>query len=337
MRVAFVTQGPHVPAARFRVHQVVPALQAHVECSVFPASPSVYGDTERRLWRPLMKPLSVVSRVRQLDEIAAADVVWLQRPMTEYFWTGLERWVARRRPYVFDFDDAIFHNRWGLEARKLRWIIDHAAHVVAGNRYLAAFVGDSRKTTIIPTVVDAERYSARPEPDGPFTIVWTGMSHNQRELIPYRASLATVLAKTRGRFVVIADQLSPELAGLPVEFVRWSPKTEVTALAQGHVGIMPLANTPYNRGKCAFKLIQYMARGIAVVASPVGANVDVVRAGVDGLLANTPDEWTSALLEVAGDHDKRRQLGRSGRKRVESEFSVKAVVPRYLGVIQAAT
>lgn len=336
MRVAFVTQGPHVPAARFRVNQLVPALQAHVECKVLAASPSVYGDNKRRTWRPLAKPFSVLSRLRQLDEIAAADVVWLQRPMTEYFWTGLERWVARRRPYVFDFDDAIFHNRWGLEARKLRTIIDHAAHVVTGNRYLASFVGDERKTTIIPTVVDADRYSPRPEPEGPFTIVWTGMSHNLRELLPYRASLAKVLAETGGRLVIISDRLAPELAELPVDFVRWTPDVEVSALARGHVGIMPLADTPYNRGKCAFKLIQYMARGIPVVASPVGANCDVVRDGVDGLFARSPDEWTAAVLELARDRDLRVRFGASGRQRVESELSVTAVVPRYLRVFDEA-
>jgi glycosyltransferase involved in cell wall biosynthesis len=340
MHVLFFTQGAEVPASRFRVNQIVPALRDHVECTVMPAQPSVYGDygSGRSPVRPLTQPMSVVSRFRQLGEVAKADVVWLQRPMTQYFWTMLERRVAKRKPMVFDFDDAIFHNRWGLEKYKLRRIIDAASHVVAGNQYLGAFAASPEKTTIIPTVVDENRYTPRPDPDGPFTIVWTGLSHNLRELAPYRASLQRALAETGGTLVIVSDALQPGIVdGLPVEFIRWSPDNEVTALARGHVGIMPLADTPYNRGKCAFKLIQYMARAIPVIASPVGANVEVVRDRVEGLHARTPDDWTAALLELARDRDLRVRFGAAGRQRVEAAYSVTAVIPKYLSVLQAAT
>lgn len=340
MRVAFFTQGAKVPAARFRVEQLVPALAAHVECTVLPATPSVYGDVGRLRggWRALAKPLSVVSRVRQLDAISRCDAVWLQRPMIEYWTTVFERFAARRRPVVFDFDDAIFHNKWGLEARKVRRIIDAARHVVAGNGYLAEFVARPEKTTIIPTVVDEHRYTPRPDPDGPFTIVWTGMSHNLRELAPLAPALARVLAETRGRLLIAADRLEGAfLRELPVELVPWSPASEVTALAAGHVGVMPLADTPYNRGKCAFKLIQYMARGIPVVASPVGANREVVRDGVEGIHAATPDAWADALLALARDRDLRVRMGTAGRARVEQAYSVTAVVPRYLEILRSIT
>jgi glycosyltransferase involved in cell wall biosynthesis len=340
LRVAFFTQGLRVPAARFRVDQLVPALRAHVECTVLPAAPSVYGDAPRFQgnWRALAKPLSVVSRARQLAEIAHHDVVWLQRPMIEYPSTAFERFAASRRPTVFDFDDAIFHNKWGLEAHKIRRIIDRAAHVVAGNAYLAEFAAAPDKTTIIPTVVDEQRYTPRPDPDGRFTIVWTGMSHNLRELAPYAGALRSVLAETKGRLVIVADRLdAPFLAGLDVEFVRWSPDVEVSALAAGHVGVMPLADTPYNRGKCAFKLIQYMARAIPVVCSPVGANREVVRDGVDGLHARTPDDWIACLLALARDRDSRVRIGAAARHRIEDAYSVTAVVPRYLDVLRRAT
>ncbi|MDB4962784.1 MAG: hypothetical protein JWP01_2783 [Myxococcales bacterium] len=340
LRVAFVTQGTRVPAARFRVEQLVPALSAHVDCTVLPASPSVYGDTGslRGGWRALAKPLSVVARIRQLREIRGADVIWLQRPMTEYFTAVLERHVAAARPMVFDFDDAIFHNRWGLEARKIRRIIDAARHVVAGNAYLAEFANEPSKTTIIPTVVDEQRYTPRPDPEGPFTIAWTGMSHNLKELAPYVSALRRVLTETRGRLLIAADRLdAPFLAGLPVELVRWTPENEVSVLAAGHVGVMPLADTSYNRGKCAFKLIQYMARAIPVVASPVGANREVVRDGVEGLFATTDDDWADRLLTLARDRDLRMRMGAAGRQRVESAYSVTAVLPRYLEVLRAVS
>lgn len=338
MRVAFFTQGKRVPAARFRVDQLIPALREHVDCKVLPATPSVYGDmtgvTGR--WRMLAKPLSVLSRAYQLGAIVDADVVWMQRPMIEYFTAVFERVAARRRPTVFDFDDAIFNNRWGFEAHKIRRIVDAVSHVVVGNAHLAEFVDRPDKTTIIPTVVDEQRYAPRDDPDGRFTIVWTGMSHNLRELAPHAGALRRVLAETQGRLVIVADRLdAPFLADLPVEFVPWSPQVEVSALGAGHVGVMPLADTPYNRGKCAFKLIQYMARGIPVVASPVGANREVVRDDVDGLFAATEDQWAERLLALARDRALRIRLGAAGRRRVEDVYSVTAVVPRYLEVLRA--
>lgn len=339
MRVAFVTQGARVPASRFRVEQLIPALAAHVECSVLPASPSVYGDLAsgklHGRWRALAQPLSVVSRLRQLGEIVRHDVAWLQRPMIQYSTTALERYVARRRPTVFDFDDAIFHNKWGLEAHKVRRLVDAATHVVVGNTYLAEFVARPDKTTIIPTVVDERRYATRPDPEGRFTIVWTGLSSNLRELAPYAGALRRVLDETGGRLVVIADRLdAPFLAGLDVAFVPWSPEVEVAALAEGHAGVMPIADTPYNRGKCGFKLIQYMARAIPVVASPVGANRDIVRHGIDGFHAETPDAWADALLALARDPALRQRMGASARARVEAHYSVTAVVPQMLDVIR---
>ncbi|MCE9577251.1 MAG: glycosyltransferase family 4 protein [Deltaproteobacteria bacterium] len=343
MRVAFVTQGARVPASRFRVDQIVPALSAHVACTVLPASPSVYGDlVSGKLhgnWRTLAQPLSVVSRLRQLGAIERHDVAWLQRPMVQYGFTALERHVAARVPTVFDFDDAIFHNSWGLARFKVRRIIDAAHHVVVGNRYLADFVDAPGKTTIIPTVVDADRYAVRPDPgDGPFTIVWTGLSSNLKELAPYAAAFRRVLAETGGRLVIIADRLdAPFLDGMAVEFVTWSPEVEVSALAAGHVGVMPIADSKYNRGKCGFKLIQYMARAIPVVASPVGANRDIVRDGVDGFHAATVDAWADALLTLARDADLRRRMGASARQRVVDGYSVTAVVPQYLDVLARVT
>ncbi|MCX5741110.1 MAG: glycosyltransferase family 4 protein [Proteobacteria bacterium] len=338
MRVAFVTQGTRVPASRFRVDQIVPALAAHVDCTVFPATPSVYGDVASgRLhgsWRKLAQPLSIVGRARQLRAIAAHDVAWIQRPMVQYPFAAFERHLARARPTVFDFDDAIFHGAWGLDGRKVRRIIEAVGHVVVGNRYLAAYVDDPARTTIIPTVVDEHRYTPRPDPDGPFTIVWTGLASNLRELAPYAGALRRVLAETGGRLVVISDRLdAPFLAGLPVEHIPWSPEVEAAALGAGHVGVMPIADTTYNRDKCGFKLIQYMARAIPVVASPVGANADIVRHGVDGFHAVSADDWTDALLALARDRELRRRMGQAARARVEASYSVTAVVPQYLEVL----
>jgi glycosyltransferase involved in cell wall biosynthesis len=262
--------------------------------------------------------------------------VYFQRPMVEHFTTLFEELLTRVRPAVFDMDDAIFLNLWGLNRLKIRRIISLVRHVVVGNQYLADFVDDPARTTLIPTVVDVSRYRPRTDPDGPFTIGWTGYSSNLKELYPIRHVLGDVLRETSGRLLIIADRCNePWLQELPVEFVRWSPHVEVRALAEAHVGIMPLADTPYNRGKCGFKLIQYMARGMPTVATPIGANAEIVRDGADGLHAVSPWQWKEALMSLSRDGDIRRRMGQSGRERVERCYSVDAVAPLYLRVLRS--
>jgi glycosyltransferase involved in cell wall biosynthesis len=341
MKVVFFTQGRRTPSSRFRAEQLVPGLEGRgIGCTVLPPYPSLQGELDRAwprgAWRALWKPLGVLSRARQLPRADEHDVVVIQRPLMPYASTVFERRVTRRRPAIFDFDDAIFHHAWGFGGVKVRRIVDLCQHVVVGNQYLADFVARPAKTTIIPTVLDTDRWLPRPPPEGPFTIGWTGLSSNLRELRPLVPVLAEVLRATRGRLLVVVDQAPPAwLRGLPVEYAAWHPSTEVTALDAVDVGIMPLRDTPFNRGKCAFKLLQYMAREIPVVGSPVGANRDIVRHGVDGFLASGGDDWRRALLDLASDPNLRRRFGEAGRARVEAGFSVRAVLPRYVSVFSA--
>jgi glycosyltransferase involved in cell wall biosynthesis len=336
MRVGFFTQGERVPASRFRAAQLLPGLEAHgIEGRLLPARPSVYGDADfswaHGSMRQLLRPFSILSRLRQLPRARDFDLLVLQRPMLEYFTSLPEEVVTRLRPAVFDLDDAIFHNSFGLEALRVRRIIRLVRHVVVGNRYLADFVGQPGRTSIIPTVVDTARYLPRADPGpAPFTVVWTGGANNLAELEPIAPALGRALGETGGRLRIVADRLQGRfLEALPVDFVRWSPEVEVSALAEAHVGIMPLADTPYNRGKCGFKLIQYMACGIPVVASPVGVNAEIVRPGVDGYLARDPDAWLRALRALAAEPAFRVAAGAACRARVQADYSLDAVIPRY--------
>ncbi|HOX44744.1 MAG TPA: glycosyltransferase family 4 protein [Myxococcota bacterium] len=337
MRVAFYTQGVKTASSRFRAAQLLPGLAEHgIEGTLLPARPSVHGDVDlawvHGLRRELFRPLSVLSRAGQLHLATRFDLLYLQRPMLKYYTTLPEEIVTRLRPSIFDMDDAIFHNKLGLDAFRVRRILKLVRHVVVGNRYLADFVGEPARTSIIPTVVDTRRYLPRPDPgDGPFTIGWTGGAHNLVELEPIAPALQQVLRETGGRLRIVAERLEGRfLRELPVDFVPWSPENEVRALAAAHVGIMPLKDTPFNRGKCGFKLIQYMACAIPVVASPVGANRDVVRAGQDGFLAADNASWREALLALARDPALRAQAGAAGRQRAQAEFSLDAVIPRYV-------
>jgi glycosyltransferase involved in cell wall biosynthesis len=339
-RVVFFLQGRKVPAARARGDAVARALgQAGIACALRPCAPSVYGDTDLprpwRDWRPIYYPLALLSRLSQLRDLRADDIVFFQRPMFEWPWIGLERAAARGRKSIFDFDDAIYLNRFGRS--KLRRLVERVDHVIAGNRTLAEAAVAPAKTTIIPTAIDTNRVRSvapRPVSGADAVVGWTGTHGNYRQLAAARVGIGRALRRTGARFLVICDRPPPrELDDLRPEFVPWRADRETEDLARIDIGVMPLPDTNYARGKCAFKLLQYMALGRPGVASPVGANVEVVSNGQDGLLASTDEEWEEHLVTLIADPDERARMGAAARRRVESSYSIPALLPRYLEVL----
>src|SRR5947207_377505 len=232
--------------------------RAGVRCELRPCHPSVYGDTSLpmpwRRWRPLYYPAALACRLGQLGGLSDEDVVFFQRPMFEWPLLWLERWAARGRRAVFDFDDAIYLNRFGRP--KLRAMVSLVDQVIAGNGTLAEAAAAPGKTTIIPTVVDVERYRAQPTGAGrgrDVVVGWTGTHGNYRQLAVARAGIARALERTGARLLLIADRPPPpELASLQPEYLPWRPESEVEDLARIDVGLMPLPDAPYARGKCAF-------------------------------------------------------------------------------------
>jgi glycosyltransferase involved in cell wall biosynthesis len=342
MRAVFFLQGERVPAARARGVALARALSDRgVTCDLRVARPSVYGDTrlpwplDRPRW--LYVPFAALARLPQLRELRQDDVIVFQRPMTELPTIVLERWVARGRKTIFDVDDAIFERRWGMGG-KFRRLVALADRVAAGNRYLAAAAAAPDKTVIIPTAVDTDRFAARPSRPGrgrEVVVGWTGLSSNYPQLAHRAAGIARALKHTGARFLVISDRPpSSSLAALNAEFVRWRPESEVEDLARLDIGVMPLPDGPYERGKCAFKLLQYMALGRPGVASPVGANAEVVTEGVDGFLPETDDAWEEALTSLIEEPARREGMGARARARVEEAHSLSVVADRYKTLIE---
>jgi glycosyltransferase involved in cell wall biosynthesis len=162
------------------------------------------------------------------------------------------------------------------------------------------------------------------------------MSVNYHQLAHAAAGLSRALAKTGAKLLVISDRPPPAaLAALRPTFVRWKAETEIEDLAAIDVGVMPLPDNPYERGKCAYKLIQYMALGRPGVASPVGANNDVVTPGKDGFLPASDDEWEQSIVNLVENPTLRAEMGQRARARVEEGYSLQAVVPRYLDVLRS--
>jgi glycosyltransferase involved in cell wall biosynthesis len=286
-------------------------------------------------------------RIHALMERHRFDLVWIEKEALPWFPAWFERWLLRRAPYVMDFDDAIFHN-YDLHrsacvrrvyGRRIDRLMAGARLVIAGNRYLAdrATAAGARWVEAIPTVVDLTRYAAKQmySVNTKPLIVWIGSPSTVHYLLELAESL-DALAKRLPFTLRVIGCGALTMPGVDVESLPWSADTEATAIAECDVGIMPLRDTPWEQGKCGYKLIQYMACGLPTVASPIGANRDVVIEGETGFFADTASDWVEKMELLLCDAALRQRLGQAGRARVESEYCLQRTAPRLLYLLTEA-
>lgn len=217
-------------------------------------------------------------------------------------------------------------------ARKLAELSDK---VICGNNYLAEWFGRwNSKVDVIPTAVDTERYLpvvANKRSDLPLVIGWIGTSGNYKYLYGIESALEKVMRAHPGtRLKVVGDQMPKfrHLSPGKIDFVPWSESVEVQAIQSMDIGIMPLEDTPWARGKCSFKMLQYMATGLPVVVSPVGMNAEILMLSVLGMSATTETQWIDGLIALLEDSALRARLGAEGRRVAESSFSIRVVAPQ---------
>ncbi len=341
MRVVFFVQGERVPAARARGFALASWLDRQgVACDVRVPYPSVYGDTRLNGWlgrpRPIYALVAAARRVGQLGDLRQGDVVFFQRPMVELPTVLLERIAAAGRRSIFDFDDAIYLNRFGR--RKIQRLVALTDHIVVGNETLAEAAAAPDKTTIIPTAIDTDFFvpgSTRSPRGREVVIGWTGLSSNYPQLAIALCPLRNALRRSKARLLIISDAPPPpNFSDLAPEYRRWCPKREVEDLQAIDIGLMPLPDTASARGKCAFKLLQYMALGLPGLASPVGVNRTVVTDGKDGFLPATAEDWENTLIALIKDPDLRASIGHQARQRVLTAYSQHALFPRYLDIVR---
>lgn len=264
----------------------------------------------------------------------AFDLVVLHRRLLGALDFRRLRRAARR--LVYDFDDALLyrehppHRSLRRQARFFR-SVRGADVVFAGNRVLAGYARlAARRVHVLPSTVDVE--ALRPgRPGEGFVAVWIG----QRATLPYlegaRAAILRAGEAIPGfRLRVIADEAPPG-----VEFLHWTPDNEGEGLATAHVGLMPLPDDPWTRGKCGYKLLQYYAAGLPAVASPVGVNRSLAEGG-GALLARTPEEWAGSLRRLAGDAELRARLGAQGRGFVARRYASASLTPRLIELLRSA-
>ncbi len=328
VRVAAFTGGTKASSARFRVRQYIPAL-AKEGVEVIELGPSLGSYPPEKRWqRPAWGFGALAQRLPQICAGWAADVTLLHREMISTLYT-LES--LTRRPRVIDVDDAIHLFRNGWAAKRLA---ERADLVIVGNNWLAEAWGRwHAKVEILPTPVDTGSYHVQPLPGAP-SIGWIGSSGNLRYLEAIAPALAEVARRFPAVSIAVCSERPPRLPGLPVRYVPWSAAVEDEFLGSLTIGIMPLSDGPWERGKCSFKMLQYMAAGRPCVASPVGMNGDVLGQGEVGLAATTQDEWIAALSSLLADRRATETLGLAGRALVENRYSLSVLAPRWAGIFR---
>lgn len=337
IRVTAFTGGVDVPGARFRVRQYIPALAENgidvFECA---ARFRCYPPHNRAL-RPCWALATMADRVPGVIGSYHGDVTLFQREMLSTMRT-FER--LTKRPRILDVDDAIWLHPRGAYARKLA---EGADLVVCGNSFLAdQFRQWNSNICIIPTAVDTNRY--RPT-DGNASrndgevIGWSGTSSGLKFLEAIEPALAVVLkARPRAKLRVVSDKPArlPSIPERQIEFVKWSESNEVESLRKMNVGLMPLDDSLWSRGKCSYKMLLYMACAIPVVVSPVGMNDEVLKLGSVGFGARSLTEWSDAINSLLEDRRSGLEMGQSGRNAIERHFSISVVAPRLAGAVRGA-
>jgi glycosyltransferase involved in cell wall biosynthesis len=283
-------------------------------------------------------------RFRALQRRMNYDLIWLEKEALPWLPTWVEIARLQGLPYVVDYDDAWFHryeNHWSspLLGHKIDAVMRVAHTVVAGNDYLArrARQVGARHVEIVPTAIDLERYrDVRATPAGEIVIGWIGIPLNAHYLTIVEPALRAVAEANSVKLHVVGAPVPAQLAGIPAESFPWSEDSEIARISAFDIGVMSLHDTPWERGKCAYKLLQVMAAGKPVIASPVGANTQVVQHGVNGFLANTTEEWTEALRKLATDPDLRQRMGAEARRTVEERYSAQIIGPRLAAILSQA-
>jgi len=353
LRVAGLVPYPldTAPSQRFRLEQWRPVLeQRGVLLELMPYADERLMEILHHPGQRLRKAASVAAgclrRGRSLAGLRAYDAVVVHRAACLVGPAVLERFLARTgRPLIFDFDDAIYLLHTTEANRGLGWlkfpgktaaVCRLSDHVVTANATLAAWArGHNPRVTVIPSSVDTERYRPGPSraPDARVVIGWTGSSTSMAHLEGFAPVLREVIV--RGVELHVHCDRRPRLGDVPFVYREWRPDTEVEELSAFDIGIMPMPDEPWSRGKSAMKALLYMAMGIPAVCSAVGMNCEVVRHGQNGLLARTPEDWIASLRTLVADADLRQRLGKAGRRTVEDEYSRERSAGRFAAVIEA--
>lgn len=332
MRLLFLAAGVEGPSFRFRMRQFIPYLE-RAGITVEVAELAV-GGAERG---------AIFARAGEYDSVLVHRALL----------PPLEHWLLRRkaRGYLFDFDDAIMfrdsaaRNMHSMRRMaRFRRMVRGAKAVIAGNAYLQSWAAPlNPRTTVLPTSIELAHYPPlAPEGVREPIIGWIGTRVNLMYLAPLYPAFAQIgrwegqaPETDRPRLKVVCDAF-PEIPGILVEKKVWTLAEEASDVCSFQVGIMPLPDDIWTRGKCGLKLLQYMAAGVPVVCSPVGTNATIVKNEINGLTATTSTEWADCLQRLLADPALRTRLRLAGRTTVENHYSMTANAPKMIALLKSS-
>lgn len=349
----FAKYGTKGASSRYRSYQYIPYLEnqgIQIDINVLFTNKDLNRLYKKGSYGILILIKAFLKRLSKLLFVFKYDLIIIEYELFPYFPPIFEIFLKKSgKKYIVDFDDAIFHNYdmspniivRSLLKKKIIKVIKNATAITAGNQYLYNYASNWNKNiNIIPTVVDLSKYihiEADKNPDF-FVIGWIGSPSSSKYLL----NLAGVFQKLekdkfRLKFIGFDQRLKKQFKGIEVEWIEWSEHSEVKEIKSFDVGIMPLEKSPWEMGKCGFKLIQYMACGIPVIASPVGVNNEIVMHGKNGFLAETADDWYNSFLNLYKDKELCAQMGVEGIKTVSEKYSLEKTYPGYLDIITSLT
>lgn len=343
LKILILTRYPRNGASsRLRFCQYIPLFEAGgIACRLLPLLnerylTDLYAGKRPNKWN-LLRCYGKV--LRALLSAGKYDAVVLEKEVFPFLPPLAEGWLALLKvPYIVDYDDAIFHNydlhpnflvRFFL-GDKIKYVMRKAAAVVCGNAYLERYArgAGARDTVVIPTVIDPDRYrvkggssTAREAITGEVVIGWIGSPSSMK----YLGGLSPVLKELTLRYPVKVHIIGGGTGiglGDAERVLEWTEDGEVALIEALDIGIMPLEDSPWERGKCGYKLIQYMGCGLPVVGSPIGVNGEIITDGLNGFAATTPDEWRNKLTLLVEDARLRQAMGTEGRKLVKEKYSL---------------
>lgn len=330
--IVVLSANPQAPSFRYRLAPAIAELQARgwpVKVQTLPRRR--YGWRLLTRWQLLRGSAVVVLHklrlqpweVRWLKAWQPAlvldidDAIWLRQPSV----VGQAAAAPRQRAAAFDA------------------VCAAATLTLAGNQVLAERARQAGgRVQLLPTPVDARAYRPTREQRPPGgTLVWVGLPGNLVYLEPLRPVFARLQERHPGLRLRIISSAWPDWPEVDIERVAWSSVREKVDIASADIGLMPLSDDAYARGKCAFKLLQYMAAGLPCVGSPVGANCEVVLDGRTGLLADTPEQWERAIEHLLAHPDEAARMGRAGRQHALQGYDMQVLAAQAADLVEAVT